>query len=467
MGKFKFSAIMLAITSLFSGNVVAEDAVFGDMQTNAVHVNWCNNAVIYEVNLRQGTPERSIHGLTKQLPRLKQLGVDILWLMPIHPISKVNRKGKLGSYYAVADYKAVNPEFGTMGDFKEFVNKAHAMGMKVILDEVCNHTGCDHPWVKTNPEFYMRDDKGKIISPYDWTDTYKLDYSNQELRAEMLDALKFWVKEIGIDGYRCDVAGEVPTDFWERARKELSAIKPVFMLAEASKAELLVNAFDADYNWPMKDLFNAIAATKGVNAYAVDKKQNLPTKTALDIDSLLSLQSKQYPHGAMHMNMITNHDLNSWEGTEFERYGQAVETFAVLSYTLPGIPMMYTGQEVGYNHAFEFFKHDKVPNFAENRYTAFYRKLNALKHKEKALDADERGGEMKRFFTENPDVYVFSRKKGRSQIFVFVNLSGESSEVKFKEELPNIRGLVNYFTGKVERLPQEMQPWEYRVYVRE
>ena len=467
MNRINFSAIILAITSLFSSNVSADEMMYGKMHTNVSHVDWCRNAVIYEVNLRQGTPERSIEGLTKQLPRLKKLGVDILWLMPIHPISKVNRKGELGSYYAVANYKAVNPEFGTMADFKTFVKEAHSLGMKVIIDEVCNHTGCDHQWLETNPDFYVRNENGDIVSPYDWTDTYKLDYTNKLLRDEMLEALKFWVTEADIDGFRCDVAGEVPTDFWDNVSKELNAIKPVFLLAEATKPELLVNAFDADYNWPMKDLFNAIAATKGVNAYAVEKKQNFPQKTALDIDTLLMQQAKQYPQGAIHMNMITNHDLNSWEGTEFERYGKAVDAFAVLTYTLPGIPLIYTGQEVGFNHAFEFFKQDQVPNYAENRFTAFYRKLNNLKHRERALDADERESKMKRYFTHNTDVYVFSRQNGRSQIFVMVNLSNETSDVNFKDEVPNIRGMVNYFTGKTEKLPVKLRPWEYKVYVRE
>lgn len=467
MKKLKISALFLAVASMFSGNVSAQEPAFGNSRTNTAHVDWCRNAVIYEVNLRQGSVGRTLESYTLELPRLKELGVDILWLMPIHPISEVNRKGTLGSYYAVADYKAVNPEFGTLADMKKFVKQAHKLGLKVIIDEVCNHTGCDNAWVNTNPEFYVKDENGKMIGPYDWTDTYKLDYSNQELREQMLDALKFWVREVDIDGYRCDVAGEVPTDFWDRVRQELLAIKPVFMLAEATKPELLVDAFDADYNWPMKDLFNAISATKGANAWAKAKNQNLPAKTALDIDVLLAKQAAQYPQDSFSMNMITNHDLNSWEGTEFDRYGNGVFAFAVLSYTLPGVPMMYTGQEVGFNHAFEFFEHDQVPVYAENKFTEFYKKLNTLKHTQKALDAGLQGGKLARNYTENTDVYAFTRRSGNSEVLVIVNLSGEKSDVKFKKGFaPATFGMVDYFSGAPAKMPTELAAWEYRIFVR-
>lgn len=270
--------------------------------------------------------------------------------MPIHPISEKERKGKLGSYYAVRDYKAVNPEFGDLQDLKEFVRTAHNLGMKVILDEVANHTGADHQWVTEHPEYYARNKEGKMYGPYDWTDVYKLDYSNPATREAMADALEYWVREADIDGYRCDVAGEVPTSFWNEVRPRLQAIKPVFMLAEASKPELLLKAFDADYAWPMKDVFNAIAATKGVNEWAVKKNENRPKMDARDIPALIERQKKEFPKGSVHMQMVTNHDLNSWEGTEFDRYGAGTGAFAVLSYTLPGMPMLYTGQEVGFNH---------------------------------------------------------------------------------------------------------------------
>ena len=475
-------AVMMA--SFMVSSVMAQTPVAGLTPTRNTHVDWAKDAVIYEVNLRQGTPDRNLKGMTKELPRLKDLGVDILWLMPIHPISELNRKGTLGSYYSVADYKAVNPEFGTFDDLKVFVDSAHNLGMKVIIDEVCNHSGCDNPWVTTNPDFYAKDENGKMYGPFDWTDTYKLDYENPEMRKAMIDALKFWVKEADIDGYRADVAMEVPTDFWEDLRRELLTVKPVFMLAEASKPELTVAAFDADYNWPMKDLFNAISDTHGQNSYAKEHKQNLPAKTALDIDALLKLQANEYPADTYRMNMVTNHDLNSWEGTEFERYGKGLGAFAVLSYTLPGIPMMYTGQEVGNKKAFEFFEYDTVPDYTENEITAFYKMLNNLKHTQRALDAGVSGGKMIRYSTTSPDVYAFSRTLPDSEVVVIANLSEEeaplqftgvnfapavpdgSAETEVYQGIPSFDGYLDYFDGVDVALPSTLAPWQYFILVR-
>lgn len=429
---------------------------------------WIENAVIYEANLRQGTPERNLKGLQKRLPALKDLGVDIVWLMPIHPISEKNRKGTLGSYYAVKDYKAVNPEFGTMEDLKEFVRTAHTLGMKVILDEVCNHTGCDNAWVTEHPEYYAKDKKGNMFGPFDWTDTYKLDYSNPATVAAMSDALKFWVQEADIDGYRCDVASEVPAAFWEKVIPELQAIKPVFMLAESSTPEMLYS-FNADYAWPMKDLFNDIAATQGVNEYAKAHNQNRAEAHAADIPALISKQHKEYPAGSIHMNMVTNHDLNSWEGTEFERYGEGLGCFIVLSYTLPGMPMLYTGQEVGFNHAFEFFETDPVqPEYNANQFTSFYEMLNALKHNHSALNASGQMDSMTVWNTTSPDLLVFTRKDAQGdEVTVFCNLSADETNVTFTDLAPSADGMINYFTGAPAEMPSHLGPWKFLVWVKQ
>ncbi len=467
----KFAAGALAAYMLFCGvtadaNEKSTEMLYGDKVTSVKNADWMKNAVIYEINLRQGTPERTLKGMQLQLPRLKDLGVDILWLMPVHPISEKNRKGKLGSYYAVADYKKVNPEFGTMDDFKEFVRTAHNLGMKVIIDEVCNHSGCDNVWLASNPDFYVRDKEGNLVSPYDWTDTYKLDYSNPKMREAMYDVLLYWVKEGDIDGYRFDVAGEVPTDFWNQLRPRLEAIKPVFLLAEASKPELTVAAADADYNWPMKDVFNAIAANKGANEYALKNGQNLPKLDATAIPELVARQARQYPKGGVSMNMITNHDLNSWEGTEFERYGAATAAFAVLSYTLPGMPMLYTGQEVGFNHPFEFFEHDSVqPDYTANEFTLFYKMLNALKHQNSALDAGIDGGSFDVIPTGDNDILAFVRAKGDHKVIVVANLSGETKNLTMPTTL-EVTGMTEWFTGKAASIPTELKPWEYRLIVK-
>lgn len=430
--------------------------------------DWMADAVIYEANLRQGTKERNLRGMQKELPRLKDLGVDIIWLMPVHPISESDRKGSLGSYYAVKDYKAVNPEFGTIDDLKEFVRTAHHLGLKVIIDEVCNHTGTDHIWVKEHPEYYAYDKEGRHISPYDWTDTYKLDYSNPGLRRAMTDALLFWVKEADIDGYRCDVAGEVPTDFWEEATAELRKVKPVFMLAEASKPELLEKAFNADYAWPMKDLFNAIAFTHGENAYDREHGKKHEPSRAIDIFRLLDRLDKEYPAGAVHMNMITNHDLNSWEGTEFDRYGNATGAFAILSYTLPGMPMMYTGQETGFNHPFEFFELDSVqPDYTANAFTSFYEMLNALKAGHPALNAGNPEGEMTRYIAVSPDVIAFTRKAGHDAVTVIANLSADDIQLTFPDLSPDLDSMTDYFSGAPAEMPGQLKAWQTLVFVRE
>ena len=462
--KLKPMAAMLLSALCALPGASAANKGLGHLQASSPAPEWLESAVIYEANLRQGTSTRDFKGLQRELPRLRDLGVDVIWLMPIHPISKEQRKGTLGSYYAVQDYKAVNPEFGTLEDAKEFVRTAHSLGMKVILDEVCNHTGADNAWIKEHPGRFARNDKGEMYGPYDWTDVCKLDYTNPDTRAAMIDALSFWVKDVDIDGYRCDVAGEVQTDFWEEARPKLQAIKPVMMLAEAAKPELLLKAFDVDYAWPMKDVFNAIAATKGVNTWAVEHNEKRPAMTAQDIPALIERQKKEYPAGSIHMNMVTNHDLNSWEGTEFDRFGPATGAFAVLSYTLPGVPMMYTGQEVGFNHPFEFFELDTIqPTYASNEITVFYEMLNALKHKNSALNARE-GQNVTTFIpVGSDDIIAFTRSNDNDAVTVIANLSNADADVNFGANAPDVTGFTNYFTGAQATLPTKLGPWEYMV----
>jgi alpha-amylase len=471
MKKFHHLIGLFIVLPLFS--CTPKKAITSDnSQSGVTHPEWSRNAVIYEVNLRQYTNEGTIKAFQTHLSQLKELGVDILWLMPVNPISELNRKGKLGSYYAVKSYKEVNPEFGTVADLKEMVKKAHEMGFKVILDWVANHTGCDNIWVKQHPDWYVKDSLGKIVSPFNWTDTYKLDYKKTEMRAAMIDAMKFWVKECDIDGYRCDVAFEVPTDFWNTVRKELDSIKPVFMLAEAEKPELTDKAFDMAYNWPLKDLMGKIAkgANDTIKAQYVHKKADADlaanaVKNTLDIDKLLAHQDSIFPKDAYLMNHITNHDLNSWEGTEFVRLGDGVKAFAVLTYTLKGMPLIYTGQEVGMNRALKFFEKDKAPDWTKNEMFAFYKKLNELKHTQAALAAGEKGGEMVRYHTTSPNVFVFARKLAASEVLVYLNLSKEPVALSFKNEAPK-GDFKDYFVGKKATLPTNLAPWEYKIFVK-
>lgn len=416
------------------------------------HEDWTRNAVIYEVNVRQYTKEGTFAAFEQHLPRLKELGVDVLWFMPIHPISEKNRKGTLGSYYAVKNYKEVNPEFGTKEDFKRVVDKAHEMGFKVILDWVANHTGGDNVWLTEHPDWYVKDEAGNPKSPYDWTDTYELNYDNQEMRAAMTDALKYWITDFGIDGYRCDMAHEVPTDFWNSVRPALDSIKPVFMLAESEEYDLLDHAFDANYSWElmhmMADIYKGEKSADDIAAY------------------LQKLDTIKCPDG-FKMNFLTNHDENSWNGTEFERYGKAVETFAVLTYTLNGMPMIYTGQEVGLKKRLSFFEKDMVPSWNANATTTFYKKLNELKHTHPALRAGEMGGEFRRYSTNyGKELLIFSREKAGKEIMVMLNLSDKNLTYASNDALGR-DNYTDYFTGKlVGNLPKTLKAWEYRVFTR-
>lgn len=306
-------------------------------QSSSVLPSWAVKSTIYEVNVRQYSTAGDFKSVTKSLPRLKRLGVSILWLMPIHPISKVKRKGTLGSPYSVADYKGINPEFGSAEDFQALIDEAHRLGMKVIIDWVANHSGWDNPWL-ANESWYHRDLNGKIISPNnDWTDVAWLDYENPQMRAAMIDAMKYWVTEFDIDGFRADVAGLVPVTFWESANTELQTIKPLFMLAEEQgTTDMLNKAFIANYNWELKDRINALATGLTIPVSLLKYVNKLPST---------------YPTGAIPMNFITNHDENSWNGSEYRRLGAAVPAMAALTFTLPGIPLIYSGQEVGNTRA--------------------------------------------------------------------------------------------------------------------
>lgn len=452
------------------GNVSKEASVERDSTSTSVkHPEWSRNAVIYEVNLRQYTDSGSVSAFAQHLPRLKELGVDILWMMPVHPISKKDRKGTLGSYYAVADYTALNPEFGTLDQFKDMVRKAHAQGMKVILDWVPNHSGRDNKWITEHPDWYKKNSLGNMVGLYDWTDVYVFDYSNPEMRKGMIDAMKFWLTEVDVDGFRCDVAGEVPTDFWDEARPELENAKPgIFMLAEASKPELQKNGFDMGYNWPMKDLFSEIAATSGQYTFkgADGKVREFPEKHAADIFALLDSQAKEYPKDTYLMNMVTNHDLNSWEGTEFERLGNLTDAFAVLSYTLPGMPLIYTGQETGMNRALKFFDKDKAPLWEpRNEYFTFYKRLNNLKHGQEALAAGLEGGEVERIEAGSKDVIAFSRKKNASRVITIANLGASEATLDFGSNAPDVKDMRDYFTGRDAQLPTTLAPGQYVVLV--
>jgi glycosidase len=408
--------------------------------------DWTKGAVIYEVNLRQYSQEGTFKAFDASLPRLREMGVDVLWFMPVHPIGKQNRKGGMGSYYSVQDYRAISPDYGTMDDFKATVKKAHEMGFKVIIDWVANHSAWDNATAQAHPDWYVHKADGTFESPFDWTDVIKFDYSKPEMRAWMIENLRFWVQECDIDGFRCDVAAEVPTDFWQAAAKDLQAWKHIFLLAEADKAELHTNAFHASYGWRLKDACNNIAAGK---------------KKATELDSVLKFVETFKP--GMMMNFTTNHDENSWNGTEFERLKGGAKTFSVLTFTLPGMPLVYSGQEAAFDHRLSFFEKDPIVwgNYSD---AGFFTQLTKLKHGHPALASD---ASFTRIGTSKDDaVFGFIRRQGEDEVVVLANLTSKAQEVLVNS--PAINGeFTDYFTQKPvyfnEAVMVRLQPWEYVV----
>ncbi|NOX17965.1 MAG: alpha-amylase [Chlorobi bacterium] len=417
-----------------------------------VHPDWSKNIGVYEANVRQFTEEGTFAAFEKHLPRIKKLGVGILWFMPIHPIGKLNRKGTLGSYYSVKDYKAVNPEFGTLEEFKALVKKIHSMGMYVIIDWVANHSAWDNVWVKSHPDFYTKDDDGNFVPPVpDWRDVIDFDYSNKELWKYMIDAMKFWVEEADIDGFRCDVAAMVPTPFWNEARKELEKIKPVFMLAEANEPELQKYAFDMTYNWKLKDIFNGIG--KG-------------SADAEDIVDYYKYEKETYDENDYRMVFTTNHDENTWHGTVKERLGDGAEAFNVLIFLLPDMPLIYGGQEAGLSKRLDFFEKDKI-DWSKFPYSEKFETLLALKKMNKALWNGNKGGEIK--FLKNSDdekILSFFREKDGGKIFALFNLSDEEINAEVETEFNGT--FENLFSGKVISIKGdysvELKPWEYQIF---
>jgi len=419
------------------------------------HPEWSLNQSIYEVNVRQYSPSGDFAGFESHLPRLKEMGVGILWFMPIHPIGEENRKGSLGSYYSVRDYYGVNPEFGTLEEFKALVEKIHQMGMYVIIDWVANHSAWDNPLTEQHPDWYMRDSRGQFFPPVpDWSDVIDLNYNKPALRDYMLEAMKFWVEEVDVDGFRCDVASMVPMDFWERVRPELEQIKPVFLLAEAEEPEFHHRAFDMTYGWALYHLMNRIAGGQ---------------KGADDICRYLDLEEQRFPRAAYRMYFTSNHDENSWNGTVFERLGDAAETFAVLTASLEGMPLVYGGQEAGLDHRLEFFEKDLI-EWREHEFAGLYATLLNLKRDNKALWNGEGGGLLFRVKTSaEHSVFAFVREKDEDKVFVVLNLSEEEQNVDL-EGKSSLGDYIDAFTGERVTISSGtkvwLEPWAYQVLYR-
>ncbi len=431
------------------------------------------SAIIYEANIRQYSPEGSFNAFTKDIPELKKLNVKVIWLMPIFPISETKRKATggdfasliedeatrikmLGSYYAVTDFTKVNPEFGTIEDLRKLIDTAHENGMYVILDWVPNHTGWDHVWIKEHPEYYTKNSKGEISEPLNedgtpvgWADVADLDYSNMELQAEMIEDFKYWITKEKIDGFRCDVAGSVPTEFWQNAIPKLRAEKDIFMLAEAWESELMKdNLFDMAYAWDGHHVMNEIAQGK---------------KNAKDWDKYMAKRDSTYEKNDILMNFITNHDENSWNGTVKERMGDASEAMLALEFITPGMPLIYSGQEYDLDHRLLFFEKDTIPKTKKTVWPLL-EKLGNLKANNPALGGGKAAAKYNRLKTSKEnEVLAFSRNLGANEVVYIANLS--KNPVKFTV---NVTGeYIDAITGNTVTLTENQEhdfaAWQYLV----
>jgi len=418
------------------------------------HPEWSKNAVIYQINTRQFTNEGTFRAAENHLPRLKELGADILWLMPIHPIGEKNRKGALGSPYAVKDYYGVNAEFGALDDFKRFVKAAHALGMYVIIDWVANHTAWDNPLAAQHPDWYSKDWQGNFHPTpwWDWSDVIDLDYSKRELREYMSRAMQYWVRETDIDGFRCDVAGFVPVDFWNTVRKELDAIKPVFMLAEWENRDLHAEAFDMTYAWSWHDAMLEVIKGGKVNLLRI----------------YYSWNEKAYPQDIMRMLFVSNHDKNSWHNTQYEAFGDALEAVIALSVVSEGMPLLYNSQEAGEAKRLAFFEKDPI-QWQEHPIGALYKKLFALKKKNSALWNAHWGARMIHVPNNaQENVFSFARQNETGKVFAVFNFSPRRQRIEFHQSLHHGK-YTEYMSAQQFEFTAtsslELGAWEYKIFI--
>lgn len=422
-------------------------------------VEWAKDAVVYEVNIRQYTPEGTFAAFTEHLPELKEMGITTLWLMPIHPISETNRKGSLGSYYSITDYRAVNPEFGDANDFKVLVDVAHSLEMTVMLDWVANHTGWDCPWITEHPDWYTQKD-GKIIHPAgtDWDDVADLNFDNMYMRAEMISCMRYWVEKFDIDGFRCDHASGVPTDFWEAARAELETIKPLLMLAEDNTVpELLNYAFDMNYNWGLYDFMLGVAAG------------------SMDVMMMQYKLGSDLPEGAWSLNFLDNHDKNSWERTIVGAFGKdALPSMWTMLYTIPGTPLVYTGDEIGLDHNIAFMERDPINWKSTNlNYRPLLKELAAIRSENPALHAGDFGGAME-YLSAGKDILAFRRQVDGNTILCLINMNASPSVMDVSDLVEGTDTVLLRGSGANNLRTEDttaanakltgtitMQPWEF------
>lgn len=430
-------------------------------QTSAVTSyipEWAKDASIYEVNMRQFTAEGTFEAFSTHLNRIKDMGIEIIWLMPIHPISRKNRKGSLGSPYAVADYKGINPEFGTVEEFDYMVKKIHSLDMKIIIDWVPNHTGWDNTWISEHPEWYTQNDQGEIIDPIDyntgkswgWTDVADLNYESEAMRKEMIASMIYWIKQRDIDGFRMDVAHGVPDDFWIQASRALKKEGDIFLLAEGEvPKQRNEGGFHADYGWSAHHLLNEVAKGKA---------------NAQDIWEYYYEDTSKFQKG-FHMMFTSNHDENTWAGTVFDRMGEAHRAMSVFTATFDGMPLIYGGQEEPLKHQLAFFEKDNI-GFKNYEYQDFYTQLFKLKKENEALWNGEFGASPTIIDTK-ADVLSFERSKGDNSVKVYINFTSQEKNVPLLQDLsPENMKLTISESVDFEDGSLRLGPWGFAVYTK-
>jgi glycosidase len=445
----KTALYLLALTLCIAACQVKEKTL--QPITSTDHPNWIMQGNVYEVNVRQFTPEGTLTAFSKHLDRLQEMGVQTLWFMPLNPISKKDRKGTLGSYYAVANFTSINPEFGTIEDWKTLVREIHKRDMKVIVDWVPNHTGADHPWITTYPEFYVQDSTGKPAVAFDWADVRQLDYKNTIMQDSMINAMKYWLVNTDIDGFRVDVAWNVPAEFWNKCIPQLKSTKDnLFMLAEGDKAYLSTSGFDAVYPWSMFKMMMKVA--KG-------------ERSPIALDSIKAVNDTLYASGTIQLYFTSNHDENSWNKSDFETFpGASHAPFAVFTQTMTNsVPLIYSGQEEPVLRALQFFDKDPI-EFEKFQRAKFYKTLLELRAKNQALAADATFSKVS--VGDDKSVYAFTRQKGEAKILVILNLSPVEQQITVKDTSlqGNPYNVFMYAKEPLTDKPWKIEPWGYVIY---
>lgn len=416
-------------------------------------ISWGNGTNIYEVNVRQYTKEGTLKAFMEHIPRLADMGIEILWLMPITPISVEKRQGTYGSYYAASSYTDIDPAYGSADDFKELIKRSHEYGMKLIIDWVANHTGYDHQWTLKYPGWYRKDKEGKFTGLYGWVDVIDLNYDIPEMRNEMIRSMRHWIKEFDIDGFRCDMARTVPVDFWLEARAQCDALKPLFWLAECEILEYH-EVFDVTYGWE---------AMRAFDKYM--KKDPAPDENIKLKDIILILNSyARYPVGSRKLLFTSNHDENTYWGTEFEKYGVAAKAMAVFSCTWPGIPLIYSGQEKPNKKRLPFFEKDFIDWEGEIELDEFYKKMLALRKTNKALSEN---ASVLIIPSHHDDVLVYLCRRQQDKVLVLLNFSGTKAQFFFDH--PAVSGdYCDLFTNHQATIHRKesfsFEPGQFAVY---